>query len=82
MTLPRPVVFWGASLAALLLFLYVFGEILLPFVAGMALAYALDPIADRFEHLGLDRLGATLAILALMVLLVIYLVWRFWQIFT
>jgi predicted PurR-regulated permease PerM len=69
-TLPRQIIFWSAALAALLLFLFVFGDILLPFVAGMALAYALDPIADRFQRLGLNRLGATLAILVLMVLFV------------
>jgi predicted PurR-regulated permease PerM len=69
-TLPRPVVFWSAALAALLVFLFVFSDILLPFVAGMALAYALDPIADWFERLGMNRLGATLTILALMVLFV------------
>jgi len=69
-TLPRQVVFWSVALAALLLFVFVFGDILLPFVAGMALAYALDPIADRLEHLGLNRLGATLAILVLMVVFV------------
>lgn len=70
MTLPRQVVFWSVALAALLLFVFVFGDILLPFVAGMALAYALDPIADRLERLGLNRLGATLAILVLMVVFV------------
>jgi predicted PurR-regulated permease PerM len=69
-TLPRQVVFWSVALAALLLFVFVFGDILLPFVAGMALAYALDPIADRLERLGLNRLGATLVILILMVVFV------------
>ena len=70
MTLTRQVVFWSVALAALLLFVFVFSEILLPFVAGMALAYALDPIADRLEQLGLNRLGATLAILVLMIVFV------------
>lgn len=68
MSLSRQVAFWGAALAALILFLYVFSDILLPFVAGMALAYALDPIADWLEHCGLNRLCATLAILALLLL--------------
>ena len=30
-------------------------DILLPFVAGMALAYLLDPVADRLERLGISR---------------------------
>src|SRR4029079_8600312 len=33
-----------------------------------ALAYMLDPVADRLERLGLGRLGATLLILGLFVL--------------
>lgn len=68
MTLRRELVFWGAASVALIVFLLVFSDILLPFVAGMALAYALDPIADQLERLGLGRLGATLTILILMVL--------------
>ena len=36
---------------------------LLPFVAGMALAYFLDPVADRLQRLGLSRAAATLLIL-------------------
>ena len=35
----------------------------LPFIAGMALAYFLDPVADRLERLGLSRMWATVVIL-------------------
>ncbi len=31
-------------------------EILLPFVAGMALAYLFNPLANRLERLGINRL--------------------------
>jgi len=55
--------FWLIAAAIFGLFLYVFSEILLPFVAGMALAYFLDPVADRLEKLGLSRIVATLIIL-------------------
>lgn len=68
MTVQKQVGFWIAALVALILFLWTFGDILLPFVAGLALAYMLDPVADRLERLGLGRLGATLLILALFVL--------------
>jgi predicted PurR-regulated permease PerM len=44
-------------------FLMVFRSILLPFIAGMALAYFLDPVADWFERRGFSRLMATFAIL-------------------
>jgi predicted PurR-regulated permease PerM len=43
-------------------------DILLPFVAGFALAYLLDPLADRLQKIGVGRLGASLVILVLFVL--------------
>ncbi len=59
----RQIAFWLVAAVLLGLFLYVFSEILLPFVAGMTLAYFLDPVADRLERLGLSRTAATLFIL-------------------
>jgi predicted PurR-regulated permease PerM len=55
------------ALAVLILLLYMLRDVLLPFVAGIALAYLLDPLADRLERLGLGRLAASLLILALFV---------------
>ncbi|MBN9670063.1 AI-2E family transporter [Roseibium aggregatum] len=63
MTLRRQVQFWLISLAIFCAFLYVFSGVLLPFVAGMAVAYLLDPVCDRLESLGMGRLWATLTIL-------------------
>jgi predicted PurR-regulated permease PerM len=57
--------FWIGSLIVLLLLLVMFRTILLPFVAGAALAYALDPAADWLERNGFNRLGATATVLAL-----------------
>jgi predicted PurR-regulated permease PerM len=62
------VTFWVALLAALVLVLWLLGEILLPFVAGMALAYLLDPLANRLERLGIGRMWAAVLIIALFVL--------------
>lgn len=56
-------VFWAVAAVFLLLLLWVLGNILLPFVAGMALAYFLDPVADMLERLGLSRLVSTTLIL-------------------
>src|SRR3954463_844836 len=67
MSIQRQIGFWLAALVVVALTLYILGEVLLPFVAGMALAYMLDPVADRLERLGLGRLGATILILALFV---------------
>ncbi|OOG75974.1 AI-2E family transporter [Sinorhizobium sp. A49] len=61
--LQRQVIFWLLVLAAFIAFLMVFSSILLPFLAGMALAYFLDPVADRLERFGLSRLMATVVIL-------------------
>ena len=69
MTLQRQVQFWLAALAVFILALWMFSGILLPFVAGLVLAYFLDPLADRLERLGMSRLLATLTILGLFVLL-------------
>jgi predicted PurR-regulated permease PerM len=65
--LKRQLAFWLVGLLFLVIFLMVFSSILLPFVAGMALAYFLDPVADWFERRGLSRLMATVVILVLFV---------------
>jgi predicted PurR-regulated permease PerM len=68
----RQIRFWLISAIILAIFLYVFSGILLPFVAGMVLAYFLDPVADRLQRLGLSRLMATVVILfAFIVVLVL-----------
>ncbi|TIS75634.1 MAG: AI-2E family transporter, partial [Mesorhizobium sp.] len=68
----RQIRFWLISAVILAIFLYVFSGILLPFVAGMVLAYFLDPVADRLQRLGLSRLMATIVILfAFIVVLVL-----------
>ncbi|MBO6512080.1 MAG: AI-2E family transporter [Roseibium sp.] len=75
MTLKRQVQFWLISLAVFCLFLYVFSGVLLPFVAGMAVAYLLDPVCDRLEALGMRRMWATLTILfAFIFILVLFFI--------
>ena len=60
MTFERQVVFWLAALAVFVLLLWLLSEILLPFVAGAAIAYLLTPVTDRIERLGVNRLAAAL----------------------
>ena len=67
MNLTRPVAFWIAVLAAVVVAVVLLREVLLPFVAGMLLAYLLDPLATRLERLGMNRLIATLTIVGLFV---------------
>ena len=63
-TQQRQLWFWLAALATLLVGVAVFRDILLPFVAGMVLAYFLNPLADRLEAHGLSRTAAALAIVS------------------
>jgi predicted PurR-regulated permease PerM len=69
MSVQRQIGFWIAFLFGVGLALFLFRDILLPFVAGFAVAYLLDPLADRLQRLGLGRMAATLIILVLFVLL-------------
>ena len=59
MTAGRQAVVWLAVLAAVLAAVYALSDIMLPFVAGMAVAYFLDPVVDRVEAWGPSRTLAT-----------------------
>ncbi len=64
---------WLVAIATLIILLVLFQNILLPFVAGMAVAYFLDPVADRLERTGLSRTLATSIITAAFVIVVVVL---------
>jgi predicted PurR-regulated permease PerM len=66
----RPIVFWIATLAAVTAIVVLLRGVLLPFVAGAALAYLLNPIIGRIEKLGINRLLATLAVLVTVVVVI------------
>lgn len=59
----RPAWFWAVVTAAFLALLYLFQPILLPFVAGMLLAYLLNPPVNRLTRFGIGRGWATLVVL-------------------
>jgi len=73
MTLQKQIISWVALLAVFVLFMYVFRGILLPFIAGMILAYLLDPVADLLEKLKFSRTWAAMTILVAAVALFISL---------
>ncbi len=54
--------YWGVAAAAFFVLLWVLGDVILPFVLGGAIAYFLDPVADRLERMGLSRAAATTVI--------------------
>ena len=61
--------YWSIAAAVFLAALWVLGDVILPFVLGMAIAYLLDPVADRLEAAGLPR-ALAVAIITLVGLLV------------
>jgi len=73
MQIERHIVFWIAALAVFVGLLWLLSPILLPFVLGMALAYVLDPLADRLTKRGLSRLVAASIILGGFVLVLVLL---------
>lgn len=74
LTFERQVAFWLAALAVIVLLLWLLSEILLPFVAGAAIAYLLTPVTDRLERLGVNRLAAALSIITLVVMAIVVVI--------
>ena len=60
--------YWAIAAAVFLAMLWVLGDVILPFVLGSAIAYFLDPLADRLEAMGLSRVVSTVIISLLAVL--------------
>ncbi len=55
MRIERQVLFWLSAAILLFASIAALREVLLPFVAGIVLAYVLNPIADGLERLGCNR---------------------------
>ena len=68
MNVTRPSVLWIGTLAVVAALVVLLREILLPFVAGIALAYLLDPVVERIERLGVNRTVAALGIVGLFII--------------
>ena len=63
MRIERQIAFWAAAFLVFVGLLWLLHHILLPFVVGAALAYLLDPLANRLAKRGVSRLVAALLIL-------------------
>jgi predicted PurR-regulated permease PerM len=70
----RQLAFWVVTFVVLAAALWLLHDILLPFVAGIALAYVLAPVADRGERIGMNRTVAALLIVGIFILSLISLV--------
>ncbi len=64
---------WAVVLALFFVMLWFLGGVILPFLVGGALAYFLDPVADRLERAGLSRVAATAMITIVALLSVVLL---------
>ncbi len=75
MILHPQVRFWLTVLGLFVLLAWLLSSVLLPFVAGLALAYFLNPVTTRLEHWGMKRLVASLIVIAcaILVLLLLFL---------
>jgi len=65
--------YWSIATVVFVVVLWFLGDVLLPFVLGGAIAYCLDPIADRLEKWGLSRIAATIIITGFAILFFVIL---------
>ncbi|GFE65690.1 AI-2E family transporter [Litoreibacter roseus] len=66
--------YWGIVAVLLLAVLWFLGDVMLPFIVGGAVAYLLDPVADRLEAAGLSRVLATATISVAAVLIFVLII--------
>lgn len=65
------VMFWAAALLVASVGLLVLRDVLTPFLVGLVVAYALNPLADWLERRGLPRTLASALIVAMLVLAIV-----------
>ncbi|MDA7427845.1 AI-2E family transporter [Primorskyibacter aestuariivivens] len=64
--------YWGIATVVFAVVLWFLGDVLLPFVLGGAIAYFLDPVADRLEKMGFSRaIAVTIITLFALVLFIV-----------
>lgn len=66
--------YWGITTAVFMITLWFLGDVILPFVLGAAIAYFLDPVADRLEAMGCSRAMATTIITLVAILIFVIMV--------
>jgi predicted PurR-regulated permease PerM len=74
MSLERQVTFWVAALLIFAALLWLLSPVLMPFIAGMALAYLLDPLTRHVERTGLGRGLSALIVIAVIIVAVVVII--------
>ena len=64
--------YWGIAAIVFMVALWFLGDVLVPFLLGGAIAYFLDPVADRLERMGLSR-GMAVAVITIFAILIFVL---------
>lgn len=64
-------IFWLVLFALFCASVYLLRSVLMPFVAGIIIGYLLDPLASRFERIGLNRTLATFLVMLLVATIII-----------
>jgi predicted PurR-regulated permease PerM len=67
----RDTIMWLGFWVLFVVFLSTFKSVLLPFVAGVVIAYFLDPIVDKFEKFKFSRTLSVVIVLSLVILVVV-----------
>ncbi len=70
MRVERQIQFWLVTALVTASLLWLLSGVMMPFAAGLALAYLLDPLASRLERIGMSRLVASLLIVGISGLLI------------
>ena len=68
------IAFWLLMLMLAGFGVYLFANVLAPFIAALILGYILDPVVGRLQRLGLSRVAATLVILVFFIVALLIVV--------
>jgi len=72
LSVQRQTAYWGVAAVVLGLALWILGDVIMPFILGGALAYCLDPVADRLEKMGMSR-AVSVSVITLVAIIVFIL---------
>lgn len=73
---------WLTLLIIAIAVVFFVSSIIMPFVAGMAIAYFLDPLVDKLESMGLSRINSTICVICsfcIVVILILILIFPLLQ---
>jgi predicted PurR-regulated permease PerM len=68
--LRRQLMFWIGALVVFIALLWLLGDVMMPFVAGMALAYLLDPLVRQVQRIGLSRAISSVVVVFVFIALI------------